>query len=102
MHSARATTTPASIYIYDHAQRALQRIGERRPWLPEATQGRRSFHRVAARDGLLLPVVVTHPAGRAPSQRRPLPAVVLVHGGPWVRGGNLRWDGEAQFLASRG
>jgi dipeptidyl aminopeptidase/acylaminoacyl peptidase len=58
------------------------------------------MHRVAARDGLLLPVYVTHPAG-APADR-PLPTVVLVHGGPWVRGADLRWESWAQFLASRG
>ncbi|WP_307719222.1 alpha/beta hydrolase family protein [Pseudoduganella armeniaca] len=32
----------------------------------------------------------------------PQPTVVLVHGGPWVRGGSWEWDSEAQFLASRG
>ena len=30
------------------------------------------------------------------------PAVVLVHGGPWVRGTHWQWNDEAQFLASRG
>jgi dipeptidyl aminopeptidase/acylaminoacyl peptidase len=28
--------------------------------------------------------------------------VVLVHGGPWVRGADVSWAAEAQFLASRG
>jgi dipeptidyl aminopeptidase/acylaminoacyl peptidase len=28
--------------------------------------------------------------------------VVLVHGGPYVRGTSWRWDAEVQFLASRG
>jgi dipeptidyl aminopeptidase/acylaminoacyl peptidase len=45
-------------------------------------------------------VVVTHPAGAAPGQ--PLPTVLLVHGGPWVRGTDLDWSAEPQFLASRG
>lgn len=31
-----------------------------------------------------------------------MPTVVLVHGGPWLRGGSWEWDPEAQFLASRG
>jgi dipeptidyl aminopeptidase/acylaminoacyl peptidase len=31
-----------------------------------------------------------------------LPAVLLVHGGPWVRGSDLGWSAEAQFYASRG
>ena len=54
----------------------------------------------AARDGLPIPVYVTHPKGSTPKE--PLPAVVLVHGGPWVRGSDRRWEAEAQFLASRG
>jgi dipeptidyl aminopeptidase/acylaminoacyl peptidase len=28
--------------------------------------------------------------------------VVLVHGGPWARGGHWRWSATEQFLASRG
>jgi dipeptidyl aminopeptidase/acylaminoacyl peptidase len=85
---------------YDHARKSLAPILSRRPYLPEKTQGSRSFHRVAARDGLMLPVVVTHPAGN--EAQTPLPAVVLVHGGPWVRGKTREWSHEAQFLASRG
>lgn len=87
---------------YDHARRQIRVLGEERPWLPR--QGRRSFHRVPARDGLPLPVVVTHPPGVAPDAASPqaLPTVVWVHGGPWLRGGDLRWSTEAQFLASRG
>jgi acetyl esterase/lipase len=91
---------PGEYYVYDHAARKLQSLGEARPWLQEARHGRRSFHRVAARDGLSLPVVVTHPP--AADATRPVPAVVLVHGGPWLRGSSLDWDDDAQFLASRG
>jgi dipeptidyl aminopeptidase/acylaminoacyl peptidase len=61
--------------------------------------GRRDFYRFAARDGLQIPVYVTMPPGK-PSGK--LPTVVLVHGGPYVRGGSWEWDDEAQFLASRG
>ena len=59
-----------------------------------------SLERIRARDGRDLPVWVTLPAGSKPGQ--PRPAVVMVHGGPWVRGGHWRWDPMAQFLASRG
>jgi hypothetical protein len=34
--------------------------------------------------------------------KKNLPIVVLVHGGPNVRGGYWAWDREAQFLAPRG
>jgi len=43
-------------------------------------------------------VYVTRPNG----QKTPAATVVLVHGGPWVRGAEWAWRGEAQFLASRG
>jgi dipeptidyl aminopeptidase/acylaminoacyl peptidase len=45
--------------------------------------------------------VVTHPPGTE-DKAEPLPAVMMVHGGPWVRGTTRGWNGYAQFLASRG
>src|SRR5258706_863992 len=91
---------PGEYYLVDRKELKLQRIGSARPWLKEDAQGTRSFHRVAARDGLPLPVYLTRPA--AAKEGEPLPAVVLVHGGPFVRGHSLEWDAQAQFLASRG
>ncbi|MFG6440284.1 alpha/beta hydrolase family protein [Roseateles sp. LKC17W] len=57
-----------------------------------------AFQRITARDGRDLPVWVT----RSPTAKGPLPAVVLVHGGPWSRGSSWGWHARAQFLASRG
>jgi dipeptidyl aminopeptidase/acylaminoacyl peptidase len=93
-------TEPGEWFLFDPKQRALKRFGSTRPALAGVPQGTRSAHRVAARDGLPLPVWVTHPAGSRRDE--PLPTVVLLHGGPWVRGGSLLWDAEAQFFASRG
>ncbi|RTL22837.1 MAG: S9 family peptidase [Burkholderiales bacterium] len=56
------------------------------------------LHRITARDGRELPVWVT----RQPDAKGPLPAVVLVHGGPWMRGVSWGWHAMPQFLASRG
>ena len=56
------------------------------------------LHRIKARDGQTLPVWVTRPD----DAQGPLPAVVLVHGGPYVRGTSWRWAALPQFLASRG
>jgi len=53
---------------------------------------------IKARDGRELPVWVTRPD----AAKGPLPAVVLVHGGPWMRGVSWQWNAWAQFLASRG
>ena len=58
------------------------------------------LERIRARDGRDLPVWITRPAGAADGPARP--AVVMVHGGPWVRNGFWRWDAMPQFLASRG
>jgi dipeptidyl aminopeptidase/acylaminoacyl peptidase len=54
--------------------------------------------RYKARDGLEIPAWLTLPHGL----RKNLPLVVLVHGGPYVRGGEWGWKADAQFLASRG
>src|SRR5258706_1401321 len=58
----------------------------------------RTLQRFAARDGLEIPVHVTRPNGQA----GPGPAVIMVHGGPYVRGGEWGWSADSQFLASRG
>ncbi len=55
--------------------------------------------RYKARDGLEIPAWLTLPRD---AKGRKVPMVVLVHGGPWVRGGHWRWHAERQFLASRG
>ncbi|MGC4078317.1 MAG: alpha/beta fold hydrolase [Rubrivivax sp.] len=91
---------PAEFLLYDDEKRSLSLIGGSRPWLDPSTQGRRSFHWIKARDGLPLPVVVTHPAGHGEKER--LPAVLLVHGGPWVQGTDRSWSRWAQFLAAHG
>ena len=88
------------LLVFDAGAATLSRLGRTHPWLPEDSQGRRTFHRVPARDGLPLPVVLTHPPGQ--EAKAALPAVMLVHGGPWVRGSDRLWSAEAQFLASRG
>jgi dipeptidyl aminopeptidase/acylaminoacyl peptidase len=56
------------------------------------------FVRFKARDGREIPAYLTLPKGAGKN----LPMVVLVHGGPWARGGHLEWNRTVQFLASRG
>jgi dienelactone hydrolase len=99
VHSS-SDRSPGEYFILDREEKRLMSLGKVRPWIDESSQARRSFHRFTARDGLSIPVYVTHPVGAAPNDR--LPAVVLVHGGPWVKGVKLLWDDDAQFLASRG
>ena len=55
--------------------------------------------RYKARDGPEIPALLTLPPGGA---KKNLPMVVMVHGGPYVRGNSWGWNAETQFLASRG
>jgi dipeptidyl aminopeptidase/acylaminoacyl peptidase len=75
-----------------------QRVGRVRPEIAPAQMGVTRLHRIRARDGRDLPVWVTRPPGATAAR----PAVVLVHGGPWVRGRHWRWEALPQFLATRG
>jgi dipeptidyl aminopeptidase/acylaminoacyl peptidase len=92
-------TRPPTYALYATADRQLQALVGPRPDLPAAAMGQRDYHRVQARDGLTLPVLVTQPAGGLKGKA---PTVVLVHGGPYLRGTHWPWHPMAQFLASRG
>jgi len=89
---------PAIFQLFDSKAGKLESIAESRPWIKPKTMATRDMVRVTTRDGLSMPVHVTRPVGA----KAPMPTVVLVHGGPWVRGGEWRWDADSQFLASRG
>jgi dipeptidyl aminopeptidase/acylaminoacyl peptidase len=93
---------PGQLLVY-HAQPAngaapFSLVGRVREDLKPEEMAGTDFHRIKARDGLDLPVWVTRPV----DAKGPLPAVVLVHGGPWVRGRFWGWSAHAQFLATRG
>jgi dipeptidyl aminopeptidase/acylaminoacyl peptidase len=77
------------------AWRAVSRV---RSGLDPAQMASMDLQRIKARDGRDLPVWVTRPD----AAKGPLPAVVLLHGGPWVRGNEWGWHPMAQYLASRG
>jgi dienelactone hydrolase len=89
---------PASFLRYDRATGETTRIGVDRPRLAEYELAPMRPFGVAARDGLRIPCYIVLPAGVPP---RDLPAVLLVHGGPWSR---VAWGyrAEAQWFASRG
>ena len=97
--TAASDRQPPLYYLYNRDTKVLTLIAASRPWIKAQTMGARDVYRFAARDGLSIPVLVTQPPGKASGAR---PAVVLVHGGPWVRGTHWEWEPTAQFLASRG
>jgi dipeptidyl aminopeptidase/acylaminoacyl peptidase len=90
---------PTQYFIYTVASGAIVGLGGTHPAIKPAQMGMRDFYHYPARDGLSIPAYVTMPPGKASG---PLPTVVLVHGGPYLRGASWEWESEAQFLASRG
>ena len=89
---------PGFVSMYDSVSGKLTVLTKARPWIDARVMGKQESDRIKTRDGLSLPVLVTHPAGI----KGPAPTVVLVHGGPWARGSSWGWGSDAQFLASRG
>ena len=89
---------PGQFWIYTAANQAWRKVGDVRQGVDPQRMARTDFERIRARDGLEIPVWLTLP----PGPKTPRAAVVLVHGGPWVRGRTWNWRPDAQFLASRG
>lgn len=89
---------PGQLHVFRGG--AWQRVGAVHPGIDPRRMATVDFHRIQARDGLSLPVWVTRPAGSKTGEA--LPTVVLVHGGPWIRGREWNWSPMPQFLASRG
>jgi dipeptidyl aminopeptidase/acylaminoacyl peptidase len=96
---ASSDRQPTQYYIYTIASGTIVGLGGANPDIKPAQMGMRDFYHYPARDGLSIPIYVTMPPGKVTG---PLPTVVLVHGGPSVRGASWEWEDEAQFLASRG
>jgi dipeptidyl aminopeptidase/acylaminoacyl peptidase len=89
---------PTAYWLFDTEAAKLTPIAGSRPWIKPAAMATRDMLSFDARDGMKIPVHVTVPPG--PKTQRP--TVVLVHGGPFMRGGEWEWDDQSQFLASRG
>lgn len=84
-------------FLADRSTLKLQLIGAERPWLDSALTAEVDFVRIPSRDGMEIPTYITKPKGKGP-----FPTVVLIHGGPHVRGSVWGFNAETQFLASRG
>lgn len=102
-------TLPGKTILYDHSTGSSEVLGLRYPSLSssnDAQLARVKTIDITARDGLRLPCHLTlppsTPLGTPPhTPSRPLPTVLLVHGGPWYRD-SAAYDPEVQFFASRG
>jgi dipeptidyl aminopeptidase/acylaminoacyl peptidase len=89
---------PVRWYRYDRATGDLSLLFVHKPDLQDYPLAAMEPFTYTARDGLAVHGYVTFPVG---VQREDLPAVLLVHGGPWARD-EWGYDPEAQWLANRG
>jgi len=89
---------PGSLYLYDRAAGTVGLLYRSRPDLPSGDLVHSTPVRYAARDGMVIPSYLFLPRGVPDTN---LPAVMLIHGGPWGRS-TWGYDAEAQFLANRG
>jgi dipeptidyl aminopeptidase/acylaminoacyl peptidase len=93
---------PAVYYLFDRPERRLTRLFSARPQLAGFTLTPMQGQVLRSRDGLELVSYLTLPANeRGPRPARPLPMVLVVHGGPWARD-TYGYDPEHQWLANRG
>lgn len=91
-------TAPIQYALYRRKTREATALYSENPLPAEFQGGRMQTVSFKARDGLPLDGYLTLPPGLEP---KALPAVVVVHGGPWTRD-SWGFDPEAQWLANRG
>ena len=89
---------PVVYQLFNVVTGAFQKIGESRPDIDPSLMASQQQITLKARDGMDIPALLTLPKGKSKN----LPLVVLVHGGPQIRGSVWGWGRETQFLASRG
>ena len=89
---------PVKFYTWDRDAKTATFLFDHRPLLNDYPLVPMEPFSFTARDGLTIHGYLSFPAG---VEHADLPAVLTVHGGPWVRDG---WglDPEAQWLANRG
>jgi dipeptidyl aminopeptidase/acylaminoacyl peptidase len=89
---------PGATYLFDRESGEAEFLYRSRPWLDPETLAPMRPVVVTSRDGLPLHSYLTLPLDTEP---RGLPAVLVVHGGPWARDA-WGYDPQAQLLANRG
>ena len=98
-------TAPSSTWLYDRKAKALTKLYTSRPELEGAPLAAMHPVEIKTRDGLTMVSYLTLPPGSDANgdgrPEKPVPMVLLVHGGPWGRDA-YGYNGEHQWLANRG
>jgi dipeptidyl aminopeptidase/acylaminoacyl peptidase len=89
---------PVAYYAWDREEKKATFLFHHQPALSQYTLSPMEPFSFTARDGLEIHGYLTFPPG---AERRDLPAVLMVHGGPWARD-SWGFNPETQWLANRG
>ena len=96
--SAHGDTEPGQTYLFDRKTRDLLFQYKIREKLPREALAPMQAVRYQSSDGLEIPAYLTLPKG---VEAKNLPALLVVHGGPWARD-EWGYNALAQFFANRG
>jgi dipeptidyl aminopeptidase/acylaminoacyl peptidase len=92
---------PLAWHLFERRAGQIAPLFSARPKLAKAKLAPTNGAVIPARDGLELVTYLTLPASETGTRPgRPMPMVLLVHGGPWARD-VWRYDREVQWLANR-
>ncbi len=94
-----SATDPGEFYLFDTVAKHAELAFANRDWIDPRTSADVEPISFKARDGLQLHGYLTRPQG---SKGKPLPMVVLPHGGPFGVADSWGFDREAQMLAAAG
>ncbi|WP_237561557.1 alpha/beta hydrolase family protein [Frateuria defendens] len=90
---------PGNYFLIDTHTYKVRKLFAAAPWVDPLRMAERRPVRFKASDGMELEAILTLPPGRDQAN---LPMVLLPHGGPIGIQDDWFYDGDAQFLASRG
>lgn len=90
---------PGIWQLYDFDTDKFTRLGYAQPGINPDQMSPKEMVHYKAKDGMDIPASLTLPVN---GSGKNLPLIMLVHGGPYVRGNHWDWSADAQFLASRG
>lgn len=96
--SVSSDIDPGSVYLYDRSSKQTEFLYRPRKDIPVEALAPMTPVSYPSSDGLSIPAYLTLPKG---VEAKNLPAVLLVHGGPWARD-FWGYNSYAQFLANRG
>lgn len=100
-----SATQPASTWLYDRKSKGLTKLFDSRPQLSSALLAPMHPLEIKSRDGMTMVSYLTLPPGTDTDgngrPNRPVPMVLLVHGGPWGRD-SYGFNPTHQWLANRG